>query len=366
MKTNKYLEYVNGKFTIQEVTNYHKKNSLFIQFLSNITIGPKISPLANNTFKLIIYNGLEKIISLFLVRPSGIQNNQKKRIQILTNQFYRDDIEPISIYPSGDKTCYIKFGNNSFLNNKDKKTRSIWIDFSLIVMCLKSNINIKYFFKGRDESYYIYFSTNPKDLFNDVNYIEVFNNHLRELNNLINKTFGRDVDNSLSINEKKLKTKETNIFKWKSNLSKSIKHKYDDKKDEVGRKAEEFFNLKLKNNDISILEKLGIGVIEEYVWVNENKESYRPYDFYINNEIYIDVKGTFDSKIYFNLSDNEKEFSNEIIEKGYKYFVVNVYNMIDEYNKQIKVIPFEDIDKYYFDVKQTYVYKEGMNNENKG
>lgn len=356
MKENKYLEYINKKFVLEKANNNIKKINIFVMFLSTVSLNSKIQNICDNVFKLTTFNFLDQKIALFLVRPSGIYGNQKKRIQIYKNQLYEKDIIPIAIYCSGNSFCYIKFGNNTFLNNSSKENRSIWINFSLIVVCLKSNLKIKYFFKGREESYYIYFSTNAKDLFFESDFIEINDNHLKSLDSLIKDTFDHyecNVKNKIVEKDEK-----TNIFKIRKKAKNNIKHINDSKKEEIGRLAEEYFNSLLKNNDISVLEKLGIGNIIKYEWSNENKESYKPYDFYVNDEIYIDVKGTPDPSIYFNLSENEREFSHSINEKGYKYFVVNIYNMIDGYNKKIKIIPFEDIDKYYFDIKQTYVYRQ--------
>ncbi|MCY1453677.1 hypothetical protein D3C87_1671520 [compost metagenome] len=89
-------------------------------------------------------------------------------------------------------------------------------------------------------------------------------------------------------------------------------------REDVGRWCEEFVNdfLKKSNNDIT-----------DVVWMNENLESGKPFDFRVlknGKEHFIDVKGTPSAvKDLVYLSPNEWKF---MFEKKEDYSIYRVYN----------------------------------------
>lgn len=75
------------------------------------------------------------------------------------------------------------------------------------------------------------------------------------------------------------------------------------------------------------------GNISDYVWVNQSRETGLPYDFLINNNLYVDVKSTdlsFNQEIYF--SSAEIDFASDI-KKPEKYAVFRVYDLKTELQK---------------------------------
>lgn len=140
---------------------------------------------------------------------------------------------------------------------------------------------------------------------------------------------------------------------------------------EIGRLAEEKFYEFIKSNILTninfIKENLGIFSIESIEWANEKKEEFRPFDFVINNNIYIDVKGTKESSPYFEITDTEYNFRKETVEKGNRYFVVSLFklslseqdNLIDI--KQMEFFDEKKLEEMQFIEKTKYIYNGGRN-----
>ncbi len=135
---------------------------------------------------------------------------------------------------------------------------------------------------------------------------------------------------------------------------------------EIGRLAELKFYEFIQSNNIDdidfIKENLNIRNIESIEWINELKEKFRPFDFVINENIFIDVKGTYGDEPYFEISDNEYNFRKETINKGNRYFIVSLFKLsLDESKKQVdkKCIQFFDekkLEEIDFDTKIKYIY----------
>lgn len=84
-----------------------------------------------------------------------------------------------------------------------------------------------------------------------------------------------------------------------------------------------------------------------------------PYDFLINDNIYVDVKGTWQNKPYFNITDNEIQFRTNL--KNSKYFIFNIYNINENMEFKFKVFNSNELSSMNFDIKSTYTYKEENN-----
>ncbi|WP_412032664.1 protein NO VEIN domain-containing protein [Malacoplasma muris] len=131
---------------------------------------------------------------------------------------------------------------------------------------------------------------------------------------------------------------------------------------EIGILAEKKF-YELINTDINFIkENLNIRSIESIEWINQIKEEFRPFDFVINKNIYIDVKGTCGERPYFEISNNEYDFRKETIDKGNRYFIVSLFKLsLNESKEPIdkKYIQFFDekkLEEIDFEQKTKYIY----------
>lgn len=97
----------------------------------------------------------------------------------------------------------------------------------------------------------------------------------------------------------------------------------------VGKKGEEFVNEyfeQLKN----------LHKVESFIWVNKSRESGLPYDFILNQKLYIDVKSTkFDFSQNIVFSNQEISFVNQL-KSDVAYSVYRVFDLTDT-NANMKI-----------------------------
>ncbi|MDE5841599.1 MAG: DUF3883 domain-containing protein [Malacoplasma sp.] len=258
---------------------------------------------------------------------------------------------------------------------------------------MKNNIKIKYLTKdtNSNKDYWIYFSTNFNDLLfcEDSEFIEltefekkriireidkfkaleklrsIFNDDLQNSEEKHSKITNESIEEISEILDSEI-SKEIDLdndieflsFDEINTENTNLKNKHHENK-EIGEKAENIFYQKIKNDPDFIAKNLRIEKITSVEWVNKFKESYKPYDFCINNHIFIDVKGTYDEKSYFEMSPNENIFRKDQKESGNEYFIVNITNIISDYEQQ-KFIFYdnEKIDNLDFEEKTKFIYKE--------
>ncbi len=387
---NKYINFYNGNYLYSEqksMSNSEKYLTIPVHFYDRHIFSHKgVINLQKKDKNFFVY--------YFDIRSSGILDNYKKRIQVAPNKNeIKDFFIPISVYDAGNKKCYVKFSSCLPIVNNSFSLKSVWIDFIYIVYCLKTNEKIKYLAKDTNssENYWLYFSTN----FNDLLFCK--ENEFIELTDFEKKKIIREIDkfealkrlhsifnDDLNNNEEKRSeiknenfekitqisdheiSKENDIdndieflsFEEINKENGNFKNSHNENKD-IGKKAENIFYSKIKNDPDFVAKNLRIEKINSVEWVNEFKESYKPYDFCINDHIFIDVKGTYDEKSYFEMSPNENAFRKDQKENGNEYFIVNITNIINDYEQQ-KFIFFsnEEIDNLDLKEKIKFVYKE--------
>lgn len=94
---------------------------------------------------------------------------------------------------------------------------------------------------------------------------------------------------------------------------------------EIGERGEELIKEYLEKQK-------EIGNIAQYKWVNKNHESGLPYDFLINDKLFVDVKSTdcnFEQSVFF--SGDEIEFASSLSKNEYSVF--RVFDMKTETRK---------------------------------
>lgn len=113
----------------------------------------------------------------------------------------------------------------------------------------------------------------------------------------------------------------------------------------IGKRGEELFKEKFVEQNVQLFEKLKAKISDmnsnEFIWVNEKQESYKPYDFKISGEK-IDVKTTTTSLNDFYISEKEKQLleNGELliaivhIDKGYNFLdclILDKNDIIENY-----------------------------------
>ncbi len=110
---------------------------------------------------------------------------------------------------------------------------------------------------------------------------------------------------------------------------------------QIGRDGEELINNYLEKEKLSKR-------ISSYKWVNKSAETGFPYDFIINDSLFVDVKSTrFDFDQYLFYSNLEIDFAAS--KDNLSYSVFRVYDMKEEVKKMIKC---NDCINYMQSVKQ--------------
>lgn len=329
---NKYVNYINDELTFETLNNIKKDlKNLNIFSLKKIE-ALKIN--SDNLFKIKIEN---KIFNIFYtdLKDSGKDGNNNKRIIISKSKSIiekdKEFVQPILFYYSKNKICYIKFhSNGDFIWNDKIKNRSIWVSFLDIYACLKYSLNIK------TKKYLI--SQNLKD-------IMINNNKFK----IISK-------NEYDYFKKEIEKFEKNKFKIPNNLFnlQSNNTKYND--ENIGRLTEELIFKLFKTQNTKLFEKKFNTKINSFYWNNQKEESYLPYDFLINDTIYLEVKGTIKNSFNFILSDNEWNFKNE---KNKNYFLINIrWENVDNLMYSMKLYDFYELNKCKIIETIKYILKD--------
>lgn len=112
-----------------------------------------------------------------------------------------------------------------------------------------------------------------------------------------------------------------------------INHLY--KRMDIDKAAKQYKDIGLKGEQLvaAYLDRLkNEGNINSYIWENQSSESGLPFDFIINDKIFVDVKSTrFDFNQYLFYSNQEIGFAAS--QNPENYFVYRVYDMQAESNK---------------------------------
>lgn len=148
----------------------------------------------------------------------------------------------------------------------------------------------------------------------DTNYIKVLAALTKKVNR-VTLGFQKKIETASQIGDVQNKYRRTDI-------EKALKLFRD-----VGTKGESFVN------DYLFKQKK-LGLISNYVWENQSKESGLPFDFIINDNLYVDVKSTsfeFEQPIYF--SNQEIDFATD---KENLYSVYRVYDL-NENNARMRI-----------------------------
>lgn len=332
---NKYLEYKNNKLIELDAKNNVKKNNIVLNFI-------------HHYFTNALYEAKLKVWKLFRddmwynihfieAKSSGIPKNNNKRVQISSSSKLLLNNKIIIYYDAGNEFCFISSDTNNIYKHDCIKQKSIWLDFNCIYECLKNGKNIYKEISSRKHKFTLFFSKNLLDVLN------------------IDK-------NNFSSNANKINCSDSigflKPFKIKKNININVnKDKLIDDR-YIGQIAEQIFNYFLTYNNDKISELLDLKIYK-HKWLNEKEESYMPYDFLINDNIYVDVKGTWQNKPYFNITDNEIQFRTNL--KNSKYFIFNIYNINENMEFKFKVFNSNELSSMNFDIKSTYTYKEENN-----
>lgn len=345
--SNKYINFFNDKLTFHLLSDECKKIKNINIFSLNEKEIMKIS-LSKSLISFYINNKKYNVFYKNLI-DSGILNNDKKRVIISktntapSNEFFI----PILFYYSGNKYCYILFRDKTkFIWNSSIKNRSIWVDFVDIYASLKYSLNIKT--KNYLISYSIKNLLEKPELFVQLNKNEI-------------EKYKKEIEEFKKVND----TIPDNLFKLKSNNKNKIKKINSINKKDVGYEAEKYINnvLNVKSKDmISELEAVEDKLkqkVRSIVWNNEFEESFMPYDFKINDDIFLEVKGTEKDNESFEISETEWNFKEN---KKEKYYLINVYNMSRK--ALTKIYNFKELNNIEFRKKVRYINNKSKGTEN--
>lgn len=371
---NKYINFFNDEFVYNEQKSLD--NTDLYLTLPTWKFTKYIYPM-NSVIRITevdkVYN-----VAYFEIRSSGIPDNNNKRIQIQQKLFSRENLMEnnlinnlmtIGVYYAGNKCCYVRFGIKPIINDNDS-SKSVWVNFNQIVYCIRNEEKIKY--KTTDKvlgtDYLIYLSCNFEDLLqiNESNFKEVKTSEINRIDLEINKFklnfLIKDLKKTYAMNENFEDTDDLDCSVFSSStddFNSNSHYIYHNENAAIGRKAEEHFNHLLINNPEYVKKELKVNKIYSVDWVNKSSESYKPYDFCINDHIFIDVKGTYEEVPYFEISNNEMNFRKRQKEEGNKYFIVNVTNVFKKFNHEPKLIFYDDdkIEDLQFKEKIKFVYE---------
>lgn len=353
MKKHIYINYKNNNLML---TQPEKLDDIKLIKVLEKSLKSKynIIPLPNKITKL-VNKTTKKDILIYcdFARNSGINLNNSKRMHVVPN-YLKDvsKIKPISIYYFDDTPLYIYFSDHQVLINKsNKNNKSVWIDFSAISIAIKSKKNLKYLAKNvvLKRDYFIYLSFDIESLinFNDTNFEEIsdldFSNELSNINEFmrLNNENNKNISHHEHQIDKSYSNIELKLFLYEKNKLRSTRLE----NKELYIIAEKLFEELIRLNPISICDKINILSIKEYLWVNSNKESYLPYDFVINKNIFIDVKCTEENEPTFYMSNNEYEFMKKCPENDNLYYIANLVNVTQENKRKWFFFGKDEIEK---------------------
>lgn len=359
--SNKYINFFNNHFIFTEQKSLDNKE-LYLT-LPTWKFSKYIYPM-NSVIKITVNDKVFNV-AYFEIRSSGILDSNNKRIQVQQKLFSKenlaeknliDNLITIGVYNAGNKYCYVRFGIKPVINDNNS-SKSVWVNFNQLVYCIRNEEKIKY--KVTDKmlgvDYSIYLSNNFEDLLqiNETDFKEAKASEISKIDFEINK---------FKLNEKEnLEDKDDldfSVLTNSNNIDSSNALKYHNENYVVGRKAEEYFSNLLVTKPEYIKKELNVNNIYSIDWVNKLKESYKPYDFCINDHIFIDVKGTYGNVPHFEVSNNEMDFRKHQKQEGNKYFIVNVVDVLKKFNQEPKLIFYDDnkIEDLLFKEKIKFVY----------
>ena len=261
-------------------------------------------------------NGEQKLIAIFRIVPEGDEGINYKKRYLKRVQISRKDVTKI---PDYIVCAYINKWFNVFvrttslksLNNLPKNSTTLFrVDIrnlqALIVNKNTNNNILKLSVKSRKFNTDLYLST-------DINLI--FNNyHITNKKFEINEEDFEILDISLDISQY-----DNNNQNLDNNLVPDPN---------VGRLTEKlaYDDLMNPNSDLYLNFTKYCNKIDSVIWVNKEKEQFLPYDFVINKNIYVEIKGSKYSSTFI-MSQNEREFMLSKNTKQYYLIKFNYVNM---------------------------------------
>lgn len=332
MQKLEHIDYINGKL---ELTNTSKTNSIELVEILSSTLDRKYLFLPKDNRLVQLINKETKKLTLIysdFIKSSGVVGNFSKRLHVIHNAYENlNDIKPIGVYNSVDKFLYIYFSDHNILFNKTGHNKSVWVDFSAICYALETGRDIKYksINKTLNINYNIYLTPDLKKIIelDDSKFTFLTNEQAEHESSKIKDFYTKNVINNTKVSSDDL---DNSLNEFDSDIDLSLFNKQENKltssmeKVDLYREAEELFYELLLSDQSFLEEKLNIQSINNYKWMNKEKESYLPYDFTINENVYIDVKCTEESRPTFYLSDTEYKFMNSCENQNNKYFVANL------------------------------------------
>lgn len=250
-------------------------------------------------------NSSIKTVAIFRLVPEGNEGSYyRKRVQISKADIDRVPDYIIVVYKNEDNIIYIRTSSvDSVVELPNSVTTLFRIDIREIKRALNNEIVKIENVSSRSKKTTLYISKNLDSLFSDdINNVESFSFN-----------FGND-DEEFS----KIEIGEDVI---ESNIDDFI---LEDTSTEVGYFGEKvLYNDLTEHGPISLeLENMLNGKIRNFSWLNQIKESFKPFDFKVNDDLYVEVKTSedFSSSAFF-LSFNEFK----ILEDNYKnYYLVKI------------------------------------------
>lgn len=329
---NKYINYINDNLTykplIEIKKNYKNLNIFSLRQIDGLKI------ISKNQLRIKIDNKIFYIFYTDLIDSGKNWNNNKRVIISKTKSIQRENdinFQPLFFYYAGNKFCYVKFhSDKDFIWNETIKNRSIWVNFIDIFACLKYSLNIK------TDRYLI--SQNLKEImfeFDNFDYLSKkdYEKFKKEIDDFSNNNF----------------VVPNNLFDLKS------KNSIKDNK-EIGKITENLINKLLNDkNEQKIFENKFDKIINKIRWNNHLKESYLPYDFLINDNIFLEVKGTNKEEFNFILTDSEWKFKEE---QKNNYFLINVcWKNIKNNEYKLNLYNYNELNNCHVIEKTKYFFK---------
>ena len=333
---NKYLEYYNDNFVLSNEINNLKSREINALNLFSKNDNLK-HDLEKDAYSVFLDNKWYKF-KLLKITNSGIKDNNEKRIQIGQKWKYEADILYIGWYDSGNQFCFVYFDEPKIFDINVKTNNSIWINYKNIFYTLESKENNYVMASNKTYGEYKqFFSLNLCEILLNINSFKYKNISSNKYDEIFHSKLNTKFD---PFDQTDLQSSIDKYAKKFENVSK-----------EIGRYSEAIFDYLINHKKSYIESNIGNN-INSYVWENELKESFKPYDFLINSNIYIDIKGTHDHEHKFYMSDKEKKFIEDLNDK--EYFLVSIIG-VKTNNMQIKfynkhdVLNFDwKIDKYHY------------------
>lgn len=348
----KYLNLENGKLFINEFDKEHvnyideeiKKYLLKWNF--------KIVEKKYNNF----YKFNNEFFLFYKITNSGVTQSINKRIEAIP-KLMKDlkekynKINTIGYYYDFNKKdkSFLLFSPEE-LDKLPKNITSKWIPIQDIIYSVRNNENFwtwrflkkekkrvrRYFFKNivdiLAEKYKIFDELDT----NKIEYKDICDEVKKFQNNIKNNYQNLIMNNKLETN--KSKYKDICDEGEKKYIEKNITNDYQNLIGNDGWLCEKLIYSKLKDDKLFMFEHLKIDGYSKIKWHNEEKESKKNHDIFIeceNKKIYIDVKSTTSKIALFYISINEFNLWKQTIDnENEEYYIFNVYNVIfkDEEN----------------------------------